>query len=205
MGGPDMGPRLFVFGNLAFGGELEVEIETERSAGGQTQTETGDLDLGDMEMTNGLGAHFGFPVHRFFTIGGRVSYVSYFTESLDDIDADRLTLLNIDAAPKARYPLAGGSAEIYATVPVGLSLNFPNDDLADGDVEAGTGVSWNISLLGGASYKFNSSIGVFAEGGLYNQNITIPAEGTVQGVDIEQTTTGSFSQFGLLAGAFFTF
>jgi hypothetical protein len=123
---------------------------------------------------------------------------------LDDADSDRLTLLNIDAAPKARYPLAGGNAEIYATVPVGVSLNFPSDDLqggGQGSLDFNTTVSWNISLLGGASYMFSSNLGVFAEGGLYNQNMRLTASESGG----EATISGSFSQFGLLAGVTATF
>ncbi len=207
-GGPDMDPRVFVFGNLAFGGEIEPEIETETTVNGQTNTNTTDGQQADMETSNAFGVHFGVPVHRFFTVGGRVSYVSYITEALDQQDFDRLGLLNIDAAPKARYTLAGGSAEIYATVPVGVTLNFPNQDLQDtiGDnAEYNTTVSWNISLLGGASYKFTDSIGVFAEGGLYNQNVKWVAKGSSQNTEATVTTTGSFAQFGMLAGAFFSF
>jgi hypothetical protein len=65
-----MSPRVFVFGKLAFGGELDAELEVDPEGGSSQST---DFPLGDMEMTNGLGAHFGVPVHRFFTIGGRVS------------------------------------------------------------------------------------------------------------------------------------
>lgn len=207
-GGPDMGPRLFVFGNLAFGGEIEPEIETETTINGQTNTNTTDGQEVDMETSNAFGAHFGVPVHRFFTVGGRVSYVSYLTEGMDRGDIDRLSLLNIDAAPKARYPLAGGSAEIYATVPVGITLNFPNEDFQDqagSNAEYNTTTTWNISLLGGASYRFTSNIGVFAEGGLYNQNVKWVVEGSSQNTETTRTTTASFSQFGLLAGAFFAF
>ncbi|MFB6374241.1 MAG: hypothetical protein ABEN55_14270, partial [Bradymonadaceae bacterium] len=60
--------------------------------------------------------------------------------------------------------------------------------------------SWNISALAGASYMFSPKVGGFIEGGLYNQNITLKASGDVQGTEVTSTTTGAFSQFGVLAG-----
>jgi opacity protein-like surface antigen len=203
--GASMRPRVFVFGNFGFGGEFETEFDI-----GQASE---DFEMGDMKMTTGFGAHIGFTVHRNFTLGGRLSYLTYTTDDMEDADYDRGNVVNLDAAPKARYPLQASSAELYATIPIGITVSPVPDEVEDvrsaqvrrvnprSSTEYNTGVTWNVSILGGASYKFGQRFGAFVEGGWYNQNIKWKVEVS----DEEGDETGSFSQFGLMAGLMASF
>ncbi|MFB6263277.1 MAG: hypothetical protein ABEL76_06585 [Bradymonadaceae bacterium] len=208
--GPWRSSRLFVFGTFGFGGELDLETDIQNASNPADQTV-------DMQPTTGVGVHFGVPINRYVTIGGRTTFFWWSTEDSDDAGFDRFMALNIDIAPKARYPFAGGDAEVYATIPVGMTLNIPNSSnekefeeiLAqrgqDIPVNIVPTVSWNLSLLAGVAYRFTSTFGVFAEGGWYNQHVRrlVELEGSTRTVEVDQT--GVFSQFGLNGGLVLTF
>jgi len=201
-GGSLMNQRLTIFGVTGFGGALD-DVETEAEANGNTNSS--ETDFEDMQATFGFGAGYEYPLARNITLGGRLSAVWYRSDRMEDSDFDRFILVNIDAAPKVRLPILRGEGEVYATVPVGLTLNPENDDMEEDifgqEADIGTGISWNISLLGGIHYSFSSNIGGFIEGGFYNQAIhwTAEAENTA-GTDVEVDVTGNFAQFGLNAG-----
>ena len=197
--------RVTVFVKGGFGGELDGEIR-EVDDEGEEPSEPNELDDADMEMTQGLGAEFAHAVQENVLVGGRLSLNWVNTDPLDDDDIDRSMLLNVDIVPRGRLPLSGVPIDLYLAVPVGLTVNFPNDDLdADfflGETEFGTGVSWNLSVLGGATYWFGSSVGIFAETGWYHQRVVFPLETTSNFTDetVEEIYSGVFNQFAALIG-----
>lgn len=209
-GGAAMAPRFSAFGQFGFGGTLDAELETD------PDTVIADDDEFDMNATTGFGAQFDLPLHRFFSAGLRPSLLWY---DLDrDGDLGRYTIVNIDLAPKGRYPLAGGAAEAYVTIPFGPTLNFPHSGReerldsrfidvtnSDPDFRSKTTVTWNFSVLVGASYMFTPTVGAFLEGGWYNQSVKLVAESESGETDRTVEETGAFSQFGLVGGALLSF
>lgn len=210
--GAAMAPRISAFGQFGFGGTLDAELETD------PDTIIADDDEYDMKATIGFGAQFDLPLHRYFTAGLRPSLLWYDVDR--DGDLGRYTILNIDLAPKGRYPLAGGAAEAYVTVPVGPTLNFPHSGReerldsrfidvdvndSDPDFRTKTTVTWNFSVLVGASYMFTPSVGAFLEGGWYNQTVKLVAESESGEPDRTVEESGAFSQFGLVGGVTLSF
>ena len=199
--------RVSVFGKGGFGGELDGEI---REVDDEDETsEPNELDDADMEMTQGVGAEFAYAVQENVLVGGRLSLNWVNTDELDDQDIDPSRLLNIDVVPRGRLPLSGAPIDLYLAVPVGLTVNFPNDDLDSdfflAETEFGTGVSWNLSVLGGATYWFGSSVGIFAEAGWYHQRVVFPLETTSNFTDetVEEIYSGVFNQFAATLGVQF--
>lgn len=202
--------RLNIFGTLGFGGETDIEVDYDND-------DFDDVDFDDinMETTNGVGAQFDYALHEYFLLGGRLAF--NFAEFDDDDpgywddgdDLDRFMLLNLDVVPKGRLPIAGAPIEFYAAVPLGISMNFPNDSLEDnlivGDTSMGSGVSGNASVHLGLHYWFNSNIGIMVEQGWYHQQYTFPGEtdverGPLEDLESDFVATGAFNQFSVNVG-----
>ena len=196
-----MGPRIMTYGKIGVGGEFEGEIEEQ--VGGDVDVE--DLDDDDMEQTNGFGAEFDYPLHKYFVLGGRLSFDWAVNDSAEDNDVERSLLLGIDVVPKGRFPLSSIPLELYLAVPLGPSITFPDDDFDQafgpiGDIEWHAGVSWNISLLVGALYRFGPDFGAFFETGFYRQNLRFLGEGEILGQDYEGVVRGGFGQVAFMLG-----
>lgn len=196
--------RVSAFGNFGFGGEADGEIRNT-----DDDEEVADIDDADMETTNGFGAQWSYGILKNVTVGGRATLNWFSTDSWADQDIDRSMLLNIDVVPRGRYPLSGVPLELHLAVPVGVTLNFPNDELDQdldfgpidvGEVEYATGVSWNLSVLGGATYWITSTFGAFVEGGFYHQKVSLPYEETVGDSTTDFVQTLSYNQASLIAG-----
>lgn len=185
--------KLFIGASTGLGGEFEGDFDTDVPFG------ILDFDIDDdMETSWGGFLHYESPVHRHFAIGGRLGFLGFNTEGRADEDWSRNWAINADIAPKLRFPISGVPIELYATTPVGLSVLFASSDWEDEDVEFDPGVSWNLSILGGASFLITDEIGVFAEGGWMLQNVNWNGETSDGAVNID--LEGEFSQVALNFG-----
>ena len=188
-----MATRIGAFVVLGLGGESEVDAE-----GPGTPFES------DMLTTFGLGVQFEFPVHKLFVLGGGpiISFVN--DESNDDADYGRSILLDASVYPKVRYPFGSGSttAEVYAAVPVGLSVMFLNGDITDAADDVGADIStpfgFNLGFMAGAQVSFAEGWGLFGQLGYKYHSVayTIEAPGFTD-TDLDLT----YGQFQLNAGA----
>lgn len=190
--------KLFIGASTGHNGEFEGDFDTDVPFG------IFDRDVDDnMETTWGGFLHYENPVHRHFAVGARFGFIGFNTEDLADEDWSRNWALNADIAPKLRFPIPRAPVELYATTPVGLSVLFASETWEDEDIEFDPGISWNLSVLGGASVLFTDEIGVFAEGGWMLQNVNWDGETSDGAVNID--LEGDFSQFALNFGVVLAF
>lgn len=198
--------RINVFGTLGFGGEADGEtVLAHPDDRGHRHFDFSihDFDDRDLDTTNGFGAQFDYALHEYFLLGGRLEFNFVDIEHLYDVDDDRAVLVNLDVVPKGRLPVAGAPIEFYLAMPVGPTLNFPEDDYEDdypGNTDIASGVSWNLSLHAGLHYWFNSSIGVFVEQGWYHQAFEFRGTSRFDGHDHDLRTYGDFNQFSVQFG-----
>jgi len=180
---------------FAFAGETEGEWE----GGASGKIEHDNL------ATLGVGASYEYPLHRYVTVGGLFAFYSFNTEELDDDKNDRSTGLSFDVLIRGRYPLVNDRLELYAQLPVGLSVTIPNSDFEDyqGVSEAVAGVSWNIALEVGAQYFFTDSIGALVELGWVHRGVSFELEYSGGGKNGE--FSGASDQFALNVGVVLAF
>ncbi len=153
----DMRTRVGAKLMLGLGGEAEYD---DISFGGFGIP--GNFD-DDMETTTGLGITLDVPFHQYITAGAFLSFQSWNSETVEDV-YDAFTLVDLGGFIKARFPTRLGKMgfEPYIMLPLGFSLNFPDDDLQDDtDMEVGTG--WKLGLLFGAILFVSEDIGLNVE------------------------------------------
>lgn len=171
----DMSTRLGA--KLMFGTGGEAEYDDFRFGGFGIP---GNFD-DDMETSTGLGLSIEVPFHQYFTAGGLLAFHSWNSETVEDV-YDSFTLVDLSAFIKARYPTHLGKLgfEPYVMLPLGFSVNVPDDDLQD-DAEMEVGTGWNLGLLFGAILFVSDDVGLNVELGFTGHNIhhefDAPAEG----------------------------
>jgi hypothetical protein len=135
--------RTRIYGGLwlGFGGDIEVD---------------GLGDVGDLGKTIGGQAGVDVLVLRYLSLGGEVRVGGFDVGNFDD----RSRLIDLDFKPRLRLPLGRSPVELYATVPVGLTI----PRLADVD---GRGVDenigWNVGVGGGANLWVTHNFGLNVE------------------------------------------
>lgn len=185
--------RIAAYGVLGFGGESEINAE-----GPDTPAQDSD-----MLTTFGLGGHVDFPLHRNFVLGVGPALMWVNDEADEDLDVGRSMLLEADVIAKVRHPFASGSStvEVYAAVPVGLSLMFLSDDITDPldgtGVDITTPFGFNFGIVGGAQVLFSDGWGLIGQLGYryHALSYALEASGTSD-VDLEL----SYGQFQMNAG-----
>ena len=127
---------------LGFGGDAEFD---------ENNVET---DLGGT-----LGGQFGVDVltSRYFSLGGEARIgAAKFQDT-----GDRSKVIDLDFKPRLRLPLYRLPIELYAALPVGLTIprlaDFANDNELDGKV------GWNIGAAVGANWFITRSFGLNVE------------------------------------------
>jgi hypothetical protein len=153
----DMSTRIGAKLMLGLGGEADYDDFRINGIGFAPNIED------DMETTAGLGFTLDVPFHQYFTAGGFLAFHSWNSETVEDA-YDDFTLVDLGGFIKARYPTRLGKMgfEPYVMLPLGFSLNFPDDDLQD-DTEMEVGTGWNIGLLFGAILFVSDDIGLNVE------------------------------------------
>ncbi len=193
-GDPERGFRLGATGSFGFGGKVEVEVENGGTFNGGTSKD-------DLEATVGFGLFGYVPVHRHFHVGLRTTFGWVTSEDVDTANGDSTMVIDISPVLKARVPLMHDKAELYAILPVGLTISIPPDNSSL--VTLDTGIGWNVGLQFGASYLVTDAIGVLAEIGWQGRGATngTAINGTSSGVDL----TFTMHQFALNFGAYYVF
>lgn len=154
----------------------------------------------DLEPTFGGGFEVDFPLHRYFLLGGMVSFHSWIWDEASDADLDRSILLDFSVVPKLRYPFKKSVFAITLGVPVGLCVDLLDDDILPA-AEVDTGIGFNLSVLIGLQAYLSSSFGLMAELGYtfhsFSHEVEFMAEQPVIEADAEM------GQFALNIGFYF--
>jgi len=165
---------------LGFGGEADIEADNLGGVGGQD----------DMETSYGLGFGYLQPLHEYFALGGQLALLAWTTDGLEDIDADRSTWLDLSVVPQAKYAVMK-SLELYASLPLGLTVDFFGEDEFAG-AEVGGGLGFNIALMFGARYALSDAFGFVGEIGYsyhaFSHELEIPITGT--GIERKRKASG---------------
>jgi hypothetical protein len=172
--------RLGFQGMFGFGGDLELES----NAGRGKQ---------DARATFGLGAFYEFEFWSYFHFGLNAHFLWFNGADLDRAEIGRSMFIDIAPFLKPRYPLFGGSGEVYLKVPIGLAIVVPSSDLKD--ASTGTGVAAGALL--GFGYQLFGTVGLHAEMGWTGHYTTVDVgNGKVD---------ANLSQFALNFGASLSF
>ncbi len=183
-------PRLFIGPVFGFGG---TETGKEKN---KASNEVFKLD-NDMMTTFGGLLQFEAPVHEYVVLGARGVFKAWIKEWESDQDYSRHYLFNVDGIMKFRFAFPGAPGEIYAGVPIGLSVNVPSSQYKDRDIDADIGLSWNMSVVGGFNYLLFGQFGLFGELGWMLQNISMDGK-LPSGSKFESSS--AFSQLALNFG-----
>jgi hypothetical protein len=161
----------------------------------------------DMELTYGAGLGYMHPLHENFALGGQLSVLSWTTDDLESIDADRSMMIDISLVPQPKFAV-GQSVELYASIPLGLTINsFGGDDYFGNNlanVEIGTGLGFNVALLLGARFALGDSAGLLAEIGYAYHAFSHTVEAEALGMAIDGDLNISTGQIALNVGGWFS-
>lgn len=182
--------RLFVGPLFGFGGEMEGNEEAP-SASYKAKIKS------DMVTTFGGFLQYEAPVHSFVVLGARGSFGGFNFENFADADASRHLLFNVNGLMKLRYAFPGSPGELYAGVPIGLSVIVPSDGWEDAGSDMDLGISWNMSVVGGFNYLLFGEFGLFGELGWAMQNFSLNGENR-NGVKFK--VNGAYNQLALNFG-----
>lgn len=148
------GPLRFYGGfRIGFGGEVENDPD-----GGTSSDD-------DLLATPGLQLGADYVLMDYFAAGAELRFGWTNSDFRDDNDVGRDLFVDIDVKPRGRYQLSNIPLEVYATLPLGLTLIATNDDTEDltGGNELSQGPGFNLGIGGGATYFFSDHLGVNAE------------------------------------------
>ncbi len=152
----------------------------------------------DMVTTLGGFLQYEAPVHSYVVLGARGSFGAFNFEEFADEDASRHLLFNVNGLMKLRYAFPGSPGELYAGVPIGLSVIVPSDGWEDRmGIDMDLGISWNMSVVGGFNYLLFGEFGLFGELGWAMQNVSL--NGDYVGNN-KAKVRGSFNQLALNFG-----
>lgn len=151
----------------------------------------------DMNTTFGALLQFEVPVHSFVILGARGTFNSAILEADSDADWSRTMFFNVDALMKFRFAFPGYPGEIYAGVPIGMSVVLPSSTWGDLEVDMGIGLSWNMAVVGGFNYLLFDQFGLFGELGWVFQTYWLNGENNNS---VKFSLDSAFSQLGLNFG-----
>jgi hypothetical protein len=134
--------RLYGGAWLGFGGDAEVDGD--------------DQFAGSLDTTLGGQLGMDWATHRFISLGFEVRIGAARWERMQD----RTKLIDIDFKPRFRF-VTLGPVELYATVPIGLTVPRPAD-IADEEVEAKP-LGWNVGAGAGANVFLTDAFALNAE------------------------------------------
>lgn len=138
-------------------GALRVYAGFRLGVGGGVKPTEPDQDLiQTAKATPGLQIGVDYVVMDYFAIGGetRLAWAGL------KAGGDRFMLWDIVAKPRARMLLSSQPLELYAAMPIGISVSNQDDDL---EPEVTGKAHATLGLAGGAYYFFTQHMGVNAE------------------------------------------
>jgi hypothetical protein len=159
---------------LGFGGELQLE---------EDGTVLVDYDEADADPAYGVGLMGMNPLLGILGLGAQVSLMSWGADTPGD-DPHHL-FLDLSVIPQVNFSIA--IIELYLNVPIGLTVNFPDDEELGGTgVEVSTGTGMHIGIMVGARLGLGG-FGLLAEVGYMNRNFSHDFEGPLGDVEIDYT------------------
>lgn len=123
---------------------------------------------GDLELSWGGGFAYMHPLHRYFALGGQLSFQSWQTEAGDNADLDRNVYVDLALVPQGKLPLSR-DVELQLSLPLGPMLNFIGEDevgvagLGMGEVD--TALGFAIGVMAGVRFALSDDVGLLAEFG----------------------------------------
>lgn len=149
---------------LGFGGGTSVDANFD-----SVSSAIGDEDL---DPSYGLGIA-GFDPMGLFALGGQLSLMSW-GDSSDD--TARSLLFEVSALPQLNLALA--IIEVYLNVPIGLTLDFADDEAYGPGFEVGTGLGWHLGFMVGLRAGLGD-LGVLAELGFIHRSFSHEVKNTL--------------------------
>jgi hypothetical protein len=119
---------------------------------------------GPQDLATTYGGHFGVDavIFRFFAMGGEARFSAFNTEDAEARNIDRSFLLEFDAKPRLRIPLARERMEFYFSTPLGLTIPILSDDInANGRIDGKPG--FNLGIGGGFTFFITHRFGLNIE------------------------------------------
>jgi hypothetical protein len=161
----------------------------------------------DMELTYGAGLGYMHPLHANFALGAQLSVLSWTTDDLDRVDADRSMMFDISLVPQPKFAVSD-NIELYASIPLGLTFNsFGGDDyFSNGaaSAEISSGLGFNLALMLGARFALGESAGLLAEVGYAYHAFSHTVEVEALGLQAEGDLDISIGQIALNVGGWFS-
>jgi len=200
----------FTMAEEAPGHDLRAGVRAGLGLGGEVEAEVGTQEFDyDMETSFSIGGFLEYTKHKNVHFGGIVGSQFWTADELDDVGIDRNTFLDISPFLKVLAPFADGKGEVYAMVPIGLTVSFLNEDFEEPakwqpPLET-TAVGMNVSILAGASYMFNETVGGLVDIGWNYHSMTHEIERQYVGGDGVDEIEITMSQFALNVGFFTNF
>jgi hypothetical protein len=179
--------------SLGLGGEYEQKFV----ATGQSINE-------GLAVTYGLDAFVDLPVHRYITLGAVARFSSYAGADWAQANLDRGSLLDLALQPKVRYPFLSNSTliEIYAGLPLGLTLGSMSDDLSQGSIEFQSGTGLTVGVLAGVNVFLSNTLALTFELGYVRHSFT--SDATAKGAGVSTDVAMSLGQVRLNGGLLVT-
>jgi hypothetical protein len=151
---PYVAPKLM----LGFGGGTNVDFNRD-SIFNAIDNEA------DLDPSYGIGIAGVNPM-GFFALGGQLSLISW---GADYEDSARSLFFEISALPQANLALA--IVEVYLNVPIGLTVDFADDEAYGPGNKVSTGLGWHLGFMVGARVGLGD-FGLLAEVGFIHRSFS---------------------------------
>ncbi len=180
-------------GSVGFAGNLSVDIEIE---GEEPES------FADKPLESSLGGYLGasLPIGRWFAVEAGAALLAWRTEEMDREGRSRERVVDVIAKPRAR--LRVGAVELYAAMPVGLSVPRIADQTGPSLRVYGTEVSrelgWSIGAAAGVQAFVLSSLGVRAEVGYQKHSFGYSLDRVVPGTSFKASFHQILLSFGVV-------
>lgn len=178
------------FNEPYFAAKLLIGAGGELQADGDTVLATYD---GDADPAYGVGLMGMNPFLGILGLGAQISVLSWGAETPGD-DARNL-FFELSAIPQLNFSIA--ILELYANVPVGLTVNFPDDEALGGTgAEVSTGTGLHVGILIGARLGLGS-VGLLAEIGYMNRSFSHDIDTPLADIESDYTLEQAVLNLGI--------
>lgn len=148
---PYIAPKLM----LGFGGGTDVDFNSDSVLGAIDNEES-------LEPSYGIGIA-GFNPMGLFALGGQLSLISW---GEDREEASRSLFFEVSALPQLNLALA--IVEVYLNVPIGLTVDFADDEAYGPGNKVSTGLGYHLGFMVGARVGLGD-LGLLAEVGFIHR------------------------------------
>lgn len=173
--------QLHLDGSAAFIGDLSVNVLEEG---------TDKVSFDDKPLAPSFGGYLGasLPIGRWFTAEAGAALLTWRTEEIQREGKNREKLIDLIARPRARVGL--GLVELYAVIPVGLTVPLIADDTATNlrieGAEVSRELGWTIgAAIGVQAFVVSSHVGVRAELGYQKHSFGYSLDDVVPATSFE--------------------